>query len=218
MAFSRGHRHDQGSEDHPRQSGTARTCQAARQRLAGLQDDGLLARQLLSLQGALRQRRRARFAGAVAPQADPEEPGGAGDRGGRRRPGDRAAGLGPGARLQRPVEARHDGLALRGALDLGSARPQDHAAPAEGARGQDGAGALHPHREPGRRAGEGQGRQGGHGEFETEWGLSGILCARQVSSLADEPFAEDDGELHLSFEPLARRSFPFLGRVVQDQI
>ncbi len=49
-------------------------------------------------------------------------------------------------------------------------------------------------------------------------GLSGILCARQVSSLADEPFAEDDGELHLSFEPLARRSFPFLGRVVQDQI
>jgi hypothetical protein len=49
-------------------------------------------------------------------------------------------------------------------------------------------------------------------------GLSGILCARRVSSLADEPFAEDDGELHLSFEPLARRSFPFLGRVVQDQI
>ena len=48
--------------------------------------------------------------------------------------------------------------------------------------------------------------------------LSGILCARHVSSLADEPFAEDDGELHLSFEPLARRSFPFLGRVVQDQI
>ncbi|MER9390199.1 hypothetical protein, partial [Mesorhizobium sp. M0435] len=25
--------------------------------------------------------------------------------------------------------------------------------------------------------------------------LSGILCARPVSSLADEPFAEDDGEL-----------------------
>ena len=53
---------------------------------------------------------------------------------------------------------------------------------------------------------------------ETGRGLSGILCARRVSSLADEPFAEDDGELHLSFEPLARRSFPFLGRVVQDQI
>lgn len=28
-------------------------------------------------------------------------------------------------------------------------------------------------------------------------GLSGILCARPVSSLADEPFAEDDGELGL---------------------
>ena len=49
-------------------------------------------------------------------------------------------------------------------------------------------------------------------------GLSGILCARPVSSLADEPFAEDDGELRLGLEPLARRSFPFLGRVVQDQI
>ena len=82
----------------------------------------------------------ARFAGAVAPQADPEEPGGAGDRGGRGRAGDRAAGL------------------------------------------------------------------------------SGILCARPVSSLADEPFAEDDGELGLGLEPLARRSFPFLGRVVEDQI
>ena len=57
-----------------------------------------------------------------------------------------------------------------------------------------------------------------HGRWRTLTGLSGILCARQVSSLADEPFAEDDGELHLSFEPLARRSFPFLGRVVQDQI
>ena len=49
-------------------------------------------------------------------------------------------------------------------------------------------------------------------------GLSGILCARPVSSLADEPFAEDDGELGLGLEPLARRSFPFLGRVVQHQI
>ena len=53
---------------------------------------------------------------------------------------------------------------------------------------------------------------------ERAWGLSGILCARPVSSLADEPFAEDDGELGLGLEPLARRSFPFLGRVVQDQI
>jgi hypothetical protein len=44
-------------------------------------------------------------------------------------------------------------------------------------------------------------------------GLSGILCARPVSSLADEPFAEDDGELGLGLEPFARRSFPILGGV-----
>lgn len=31
-------------------------------------------------------------------------------------------------------------------------------------------------------------------------GLSGILCARPISSLADEPFAEDDGELGLGLE------------------
>lgn len=48
--------------------------------------------------------------------------------------------------------------------------------------------------------------------------LSGILCARPVSSLADEPFAEDDGELGFGLEPLARQSFPILGGMVQDQI
>ena len=31
----------------------------------------------------------------------------------------------------------------------------------------------------------------------------------RFSSLADEPFAEDDGELGLGLEPFARRSFPF---------
>ncbi len=49
-------------------------------------------------------------------------------------------------------------------------------------------------------------------------GLSDILCGRPVSSLADEPLAEDDGELGSGLEPFARRSFPFLGRVVQDQV
>lgn len=49
-------------------------------------------------------------------------------------------------------------------------------------------------------------------------GLSDILCARPVSSLADEPFAEDDGELGLGLEPLARRPFPFHGSVVENQI
>ncbi|MER9580359.1 hypothetical protein NKI78_33205, partial [Mesorhizobium sp. M0400] len=33
------------------------------------------------------------------------------------------------------------------------------------------------------------------GRVKNDWELSGILCARPVSSLADEPFAEDDGEL-----------------------
>ncbi len=50
------------------------------------------------------------------------------------------------------------------------------------------------------------------GTFSREEGLSGILCARPVSSLADEPFAEDDGELGFGLEPLARRSFPILRR------
>lgn len=41
---------------------------------------------------------------------------------------------------------------------------------------------------------------------------------RPVSSLADEPFAECDGELCLGLDPLARRPFPFLGRVIEHQI
>ena len=80
---------------------------------------------------------------------------------GGRRPGDRPAGLGPGAGLQRAAQARHHDLAVRRALHLAAPRPGDHEAPAEGARGQDGAGAADPDREPARRPGEGQGRQGG---------------------------------------------------------
>jgi hypothetical protein len=56
--------------------------------------DGLQPRQLLSLQGAARQRRRARPAGDQPQEADPEEPHGAGDRAGRCGDGDRAARLG----------------------------------------------------------------------------------------------------------------------------
>jgi hypothetical protein len=48
--------------------------------------------------------------------------------------------------------------------------------------------------------------------------LSGILCARLISSLSDEPFAEDDGELGLGLEPLPRRPLPFLRRVVENEI
>jgi len=49
-------------------------------------------------------------------------------------------------------------------------------------------------------------------------GLSVILCVRLISSLSDEPFAEDNGELGLGLEPLTRRPFPFLGRVVENEI
>jgi hypothetical protein len=38
------------------------------------------------------------------------------------------------------------------------------------------------------------------------------------SSLSDEPFAEDDGELGLGLEPLTRRPLPFFGRVVENEI
>ena len=40
----------------------------------------------------------------------------------------------------------------------------------------------------------------------------------RFSSLADEPFAEDDGELGFGLEPFARRPFPFVSRVVQNQV
>jgi hypothetical protein len=36
--------------------------------------------------------------------------------------------------------------------------------------------------------------------------------------LVDEALAEHDGELGSGLDPLARRSFPFLGRVVENQI
>jgi len=40
----------------------------------------------------------------------------------------------------------------------------------------------------------------------------------RFSSLVDEPFAEDDGESGLGLEPFARRPFPFVSRVVQNQV
>ena len=50
-------------------------------------------------------------------------------------------------------------------------------------------------------------------------GLSGIsVCEAGLSVMrADEALVEDDGELGLGLEPFARRPFPLLGRVVQDQ-
>lgn len=38
------------------------------------------------------------------------------------------------------------------------------------------------------------------------------------SSLIEEPFAEDDGELRFGLDPLARGTFLFLSGVVQHQI
>src|SRR4029078_13744038 len=77
--------HDQRAEDHPGQSRPFGARQAARQREPSLQDDGLLARQLLPLQGALRRRWGAGLAGADAAQADSGEPDAAGRRGGATR-------------------------------------------------------------------------------------------------------------------------------------
>src|SRR6516165_8072464 len=69
-----GGHHDDRTEDYPRQGRTARACQAARQRQPGLQDDGLQPRQLLSLQGALRQGRRTGLAGDQPQETGAEEP------------------------------------------------------------------------------------------------------------------------------------------------
>src|SRR6266849_5189086 len=73
-------------------------------------------RQLLPLQGTLRQGRRGGAARNLAAQAGLEEPGDAGDRGGGGRAGDRRAGVGSGARGQRAEKTRLEHLAGRGAL------------------------------------------------------------------------------------------------------
>ena len=54
---------------------------------------------------------------------------------------------------------------------------------------------------------------------ETLEGDCRIFCARgRFSSLADEPFAEDDGELCFGLDPVPWRAFPVLGSVVQHQV
>ena len=44
------------------------------------------------------------------------------------------------------------------------------------------------------------------------------ICARAVLSDIDEPFAEDDGELCSGLEPFPRRTFPRLGRMIENEI
>lgn len=116
--------------------------------------------------------------------------------------------------LTRPLEAR---LALSVARrDL-----------PEGARGWQDRQPCRDNRRGGERRWQARGAGRGHRPIRSRdvldrlpavSGQSGILCARPVSSLADEALAEDDGELWLGLEPLARRSFPFLGGVVEHQI
>src|SRR5207237_4174170 len=102
--------------------------------------------QLLPLQGAVRQRRRAGAAGDQPQEADPEEPHPAGDRTGGGRDGGRAAGLGPGSDLGSAKAARLVDLTGRRALRLAAPRPDlDEAAP-QGARRRGGAGGHFPDR------------------------------------------------------------------------
>jgi hypothetical protein len=57
------------------------------------------------------------------------------------------------------------------------------------------------------------------GDRGAEAGLSGILCAGPVApSGLNEPFVEHDSELGLSFAPFARRHFPCLRDLAQDEI
>src|SRR5213076_656943 len=114
---------------------TAQQCQPS------LQDDGVQPGQLLSVQGTVRQRRRAGIAGDQPAQADPEEPHVTGDRRSGRFNGDRTAGLGPGARLGGAEAARVVDLARRRALRVAAPRPDlDEAAPqsAQAKAAQDG--------------------------------------------------------------------------------
>ena len=49
-------------------------------------------------------------------------------------------------------------------------------------------------------------------------GLSGILCGGRFHSADLEPFAEGDGELRPSLDPLLWRPFPVCGRAVQHEV
>ena len=44
------------------------------------------------------------------------------------------------------------------------------------------------------------------------------ICDRAVLSDIDEPFAEEDGELCFGLEPFPRRTFPRLGRMIENEI
>src|SRR5580704_17805576 len=127
---------ESGAESNSGKGGSAGTGQAAGQCVTGLPGDGLQPRQLLPLQGTLRQGWRGGAGGDLAAQAGAQESSGAGNRGGR---GDRnrRAGLGSGARWQRAEEVRAERVGGRGALRLAASRPRDHAQAAQGAGGEE---------------------------------------------------------------------------------
>src|SRR6266576_363648 len=151
-------RHDARAEDYPGEDGFAGAGQTAQQCQPSLQDDGLQPGQLLSVQGAVRQRRRAGIAGDQPAQADPEEPHVTGDRRSGRCNGGRAAGLGPGARLGAAEAARVVDLARRCALRVAAPRPDLDEAPPQSAGSQSGTGWYSAHGSADRRARESQGR------------------------------------------------------------
>src|SRR5712671_7989961 len=123
----RGAKDDHRTQGDPGQGWPTGAGQAARQRQPSLQDHGVLAGQLLSFSGALREGRRGRPGRDDQAQADPEEPRRDGDRASRGRARYRAAGLRPGASGQRTQASRPDHLARRRALRLAAPRPGDHA-------------------------------------------------------------------------------------------
>jgi hypothetical protein len=114
---------DTGAEDHPRQGRAAGAGPPARQCQPGLQNAGLLARQLLSLQGALRQRRRTRVGRDQPAQAGAEEPHAGGGRRGGGGDRHRATRLGSGAGGRGGEAAGLVHLARRRALRLAAPGP-----------------------------------------------------------------------------------------------
>jgi hypothetical protein len=68
--------------------------------------------------------------------------------------------------------------------------------------------------------------EGGQGAIPDEMykNRGGVLrrpsehAERDLRKLKQASAAEDDGELGLGLEPLARRPFPFVSRVVQNQV
>ena len=123
-------------------AGLLEAAKAAWRHRPGLQDHGLLSlRQLLPVQGPLRQRRGAGASGDVAPQADPEEPGAALRSRRRWRPWRSTSR--PHGQTRVSNELAQQGMAVSpfGVRSVWLRHDlKDHQAPAQGSRGEDGRG------------------------------------------------------------------------------